>query len=64
MRYGPAWELQRRYHSCGRWRRQAAPDGDRPDDGAAVIHGPLIMRKGTGRRRGKSSEPDFGRWHL
>ena len=21
MRYGPAWELQRRYHSCGRWRR-------------------------------------------
>jgi hypothetical protein len=25
MRYGPAWELQRSYHSYGRWRRQAAP---------------------------------------
>ncbi len=31
MRYGPAWELQRRYHSCGRWRKQAAPDGDRAE---------------------------------
>src|ERR1700722_15113997 len=27
----PAWGLQRRYHSCGRWRRQAAPDGDRAE---------------------------------
>jgi hypothetical protein len=25
MRYEPAWELRRPYHSCGRWRRQAAP---------------------------------------
>jgi hypothetical protein len=33
MRYGPAWELQRRYHSCGLWRRQAAPDGDRAEAG-------------------------------
>jgi hypothetical protein len=33
MRYGPAWERQRRYHSFGLWRRQAAPDGDRAEAG-------------------------------
>jgi hypothetical protein len=32
MRYEPAWELQRPYHSCGRWRRQLPVGGlmDRP----------------------------------
>ena len=51
---GPAWELQRRYHSCGLWRRQAAPDGDRAEAGeidAVEIGEKAVERSGCGPAR-------------